>query len=97
LAGESTADDEFRRNILEPLDVWPRFPVIRSKRAHIIPDWKWWQHTVSLPLQEHFARVLLNFDSSDRGMPQEDIGETATSRTGEEVERIESHAITLLS
>jgi hypothetical protein len=67
LAGEPAAD-----NVNESS---PRLSV---KGSHVIPDGELWQDAVSLPLQQDFTAVRLNFDSTDTGMSEKHSAEDTT-------------------
>ena len=44
-------------------------------------------------MQQYLAGMLFDLDSSDRSVPEEDVGEDAASGSGEQVKGIEFHAI----
>jgi hypothetical protein len=67
LARESSGDDIDNSS--------PRSAV---KRPHVVPDWKSWQPSVSLPLQQCSSAVLINLDRTSWSMSEKHSAENSS-------------------
>jgi len=70
LAGESACDD-----------IDESAPGLAVEGAHVVPDWEAREHPVALSLEQHFAAVRFNLDSTDCGMSEKLAAEDASPRS----------------
>jgi hypothetical protein len=67
-------------------DIGDSTPWLAVERGNVVPDWESRQDSVSLPLQQGLAAILVNLDSTDAGMSEKDAAEQTAATAGKQVE-----------
>jgi hypothetical protein len=71
-SGKRLAREATAHNVRNPS------PWLSVECPHIVPDWKPWQDSVALALEQNLSAIRLDFDSADRGMSEKQSAEDSS-------------------